>query len=166
MTQQNRGCLPPWLAKLISMFAADPPGPKFPKMNVNTKFITPAETNFYRVLAQVLGDRGVILMQVSMGQLIFLPGGEKSNPGRQAWFNKLSRRSLDFLICDPQTLRPLIAIELDEPSHDTPKRRQRDQEVNLAFKEVDLPLLRLRTKRSYNTQEIAGHLAPFFSNSL
>ena len=130
-------------------------------MMINKKFITASEKNSYKVLRHVLGDRGYVLMQVSLAQLIYLPGTNKTNEGRATWWNKLSRRSVDFLICDPDTLQPLVAIELDEPSHTTPKRQQRDDEVEKAMTVAGLPLLRVLASRSYSTREIANSLKAY-----
>lgn len=160
MNKQNRGCLPGWIARIIAGIDSQSTGPTLPKMNINTKFITPAETNFYRVLSQVLGTRGIVLMQVSLGQLVYVPGSNNANSGRTTWWNKLSRRSIDFLICNPDTLRPMLAIELDEPSHARPRRQQRDEEVEQALRACGLPLIRVVTSRSYSTKEIADCVLP------
>jgi hypothetical protein len=78
---------------------------------VNRFFVTDAEANFFRVLRAVVGQRGHILAQVPLGRLVFFPGNNQSNPGRSAWQNKVSQKSIDFVVCEPQTLRPLVAIE-------------------------------------------------------
>ncbi len=160
MPEQRKGCLPACL-RFLASFGSQEPEPSLPKMMVNKKFITASEKNFYLVLRHVLGERGHVLAQVSLAQLIYLPGTNNTNPGRATWWNKLSRRSVDFLICDPDTLRPLVAIELDEPSHAKPKRQQRDMEVEQAFRAAGLPLLRVLAGRSYNTREIADCIAPY-----
>jgi len=55
----------------------------------------------------------------------------------------------------------LVTIELDEPSHATPKRQQRDLEVDKSLQAAGLPRLRVLAGRSYNTREIADCLAPY-----
>ena len=153
------GCLAVIFLGLASALAPKPQRPRLPQMNVNTRFISYSEGSFYRVLEQVVGPHGLILMQVSIGQLIYVPGNNQTNPGRMLWWNKLCRRSVDFLICDAKTLRPIVAIELDDSSHNHPKRQQRDAEVNAAFREAGLPLLRIKASRSYNPKELAERLA-------
>ena len=160
MPGQRKGCLPTCL-RFLAAFGSREPEPSLPKMMINKKFITASEKNFFMVLRHVLSDRGHVLAQISLAQLIYLPGTNNSNQGRATWWNKLSRRSVDFLICDPDTLRPLVAIELDEPSHAKPKRQQRDDKVDKALRAAGLPLLRVLAGRSYNTKEIADCIAPY-----
>ncbi|MCS7034946.1 MAG: DUF2726 domain-containing protein, partial [Phycisphaerae bacterium] len=82
-----------------------------PKVQVNKYFVSNAEANFFRVLKRVVGDRGHVLAQVSLRQLLWIPGDNQSNPGRAAWQNRIDKRSVDFVVCDPSTLTPKLVIE-------------------------------------------------------
>jgi very-short-patch-repair endonuclease len=115
------------------------------------------------VLRVVVADRGHILAQVSLRQLLWLPGNNHSNPGRSAWQNKIAAKSVDFVICDPATLRPRLVIELDEPSHARPERQIRDEEVELMLNSAGLPFVRVITSRSYNTRELAATILPYLT---
>ncbi len=127
---------------------------------VSTKFVSRAEAGFFRVLHKVVGDRGHILGQISLSQLLFFPGSERSHPGRLGWHNKARGKTIDFLICDPATLRPRLAIELDEPSHAEPHRQTRDEEVELLLRVAGLPLIRVLTSRGYETRELWASISP------
>lgn len=133
----------------------------FPKVQVNRYFVSDAEANFFRVLEHVVGSRGHVLAQVSLRQLLWMPGNNKTNPGRAIWQNKVAARSIDFLICDPQTLRPRLVIELDEPSHARPDRQTRDEEVQAILRAAELPFLRVLTARMYHTRELAETVLPY-----
>ena len=102
---QPKGCLLGWLFTLLG---DRPPAsaPPLPNVMPNKFFITDAERAFFLVLRQVTGTRAHILAQVSLKQLLYLPGSNTSNPGRSTWQNKINQRSLDFLLLHPQTLRP------------------------------------------------------------
>lgn len=65
------------------------------------------------------------------------------------------------MLTDPVRLRPLVAIELDEPSHARPSRQTRDDNVERICAAAGLPLVRVLTSRSYNTAELAAALEPF-----
>jgi hypothetical protein len=157
---QNRsGCL----GFLFGFFRNEPPptdSADLPKVQVNKYFVTNAEANFFRVLRQVVGTSGHVLAQVPLGRLLWFPGNNQSNPGRQSWDNRIARKTVDFLICDFSTLRPLVAIELDEPSHDAPKRQARDEQVEIMLRAAGLPLIRFRTARMYDTRQLLSSLAP------
>ena len=154
------GCL----GFLSRLFASDSPSSgkaaALPKVMVNKFFVSNAEADFFRVLTRVVGNQGHILAQVSLGQLLYLPGSNQSNPGRGTWQNKIKPRSIDFVICDPATLRPLVAIELDEPSHTEPRRQTRDDEVERIVQASGLPLLHVITSRNYDTRELAATILP------
>lgn len=139
-------------------------GDAMPRVMVSTKFVSPAEANFFRVIRTVVGNRGHVLAQVALNRLLFLPGSERTDPGRSAWANKIARRSLDFVVCDPATLRPLVAIELDDETHATPSRQTRDDEVERLLQAAGLPLVHVLPSRTYDTRELdvalAPHLAP------
>lgn len=160
MAESARGCL----GFLFELFGArgrrDGADRTMPTIQVSNRFITDAEADFFRVLTRVVGAKAYVLAQVSLKQLLWLPGNSKTNPGRGTWQNKIAGRSVDFLICDPSTLHPIVAIELDEPTHAQPGRQTRDAEVEAALHAAGLPLLRVLTSRSYNTRELSAALAP------
>ena len=131
-----------------------------PRVTVNKKFISPAEADFFRVLRAVVGGRGHVLAQVSLRQLLYFPAKQQ---GTQSWRNKTASRAIDFVVCDAATLRPLVAIELDEPSHARPERQTRDDEIHVILTAAGLPLLNVLTSRSYDTRELDASLRPFLA---
>ena len=156
--REQQGCLG-LVFKLLGIPA--PAKDDMPRVQVNKYFVTDAEADFFRVLRSVVGASGHILAQVSIGQLLWFPGNYQSNPGRQAWKNRVAAKSVDFVICEFSTLRPLVAIELDEPSHDRPDRQTRDEQVEAILNAASLPLVRFRTARTYDTRTMLSTLAPF-----
>ena len=135
----------------------------FPKVQVNKYFVSDAEGNFFRVLHKVVGDRGHVLAQVSLRQLLWFPGNSHSNPGRQTWQNKVAAKSVDFVVCDPATLRPLVVIELDDRTHARPERQTRDDEVRDLLDAAGLPLVGVLCSRNYDTREIWAAIAPYLA---
>lgn len=118
-------------------------------LRVSNLFITKAEASFLRVLLQTDIERQYILLaQVSLQQLLYV------YPGQQAWKNKVRAKSIDFLLCDKQTLSPVLAIELDDRSHQQAERQVRDAEVDQLFAAAGLPLLHLPARNSYDTRQL------------
>lgn len=56
------------------------------------------------------------------------------------YFNKIAQKHVDFLICTADTLTPLIGIELNDSSHHSFHRAERDREVETIFRYAQLPL--------------------------
>lgn len=102
-------------------------------------FLSPAELNFYRVLQQSVNGQFLICPKVSLGDLFYTQTGEWKN--NQAYHNKINRKHVDFLLCDPKTIRPVLGIELDDASHQRTDRRERDKLVDAVFEVAKLPLL-------------------------
>lgn len=158
------GCL----GSLLGMFIGkrqDQNTDGIPKVQISNRFISNAEADFFRVLTKVVGNRGHILAQVSLKQLLYLPGKDQTTPGRRTWQNKINQRSLDFLICDPATLQPRLAIELDDSSHARPDRQTRDEEVHLMLEASGLPTVRILCDRNYDTRELAATILPHLAEN-
>jgi hypothetical protein len=115
-------------------------------------FLSPAEAAFFRVLKSMTGDKLVICPKVSLADLFFVPHREES----QAYQNKLDRQRVDFVLCNPQTLQPVLAIELDDASPARPDQPAQDEFVDQVCAATGLPLVRVPVRPAYNTQELAA----------
>ena len=82
----------------------------------------------------------------------FLAVTDQSN--FQSHYNRIDRKHVDFLLCDPNTLEPAFAIELDDSSHRQAERGQRDTFVETILAKASLQLVRIPVRASYNTQEL------------
>ena len=76
-------------------------------------FLSPAEFSFYRVLCTVVGNQGVVCPKVNLADIFYVARPNEN----QAYRNKIDRKHVDFLICDPGTMKPRVGIELDDASH-------------------------------------------------
>lgn len=131
--------------------------PGFP-YEVQRNFLSAAELNFFHTLRSVVGDQAVICSKVSLGDVFHVTGVDRSK--FRAYRNKIDRKHVDFLLCDPGTMRPLVGIELDDRSHQRQDRQDRDAFVGQVFMAARLPLVHIPAKRSYNTQEIFLRIIP------
>lgn len=121
---------------------------------LRSRFLSHAEFSFFRVLQQAVGDRYYILIKVRVADLLYVKRPHENFPAR----NRIDRKHVDFVICDPNTMQPLAAIELDDSSHQRADRRDRDSFMNAAFLNAGLPLVHIPAARSYNPRRIAEHL--------
>ena len=64
-------------------------------------------------------------------------------------FNKISRKTIDFVIVDKKTTKILLAIELDDSTHKRKDRIKRDLFINNLFKKVGINLLRYPVYKTY-----------------
>ena len=118
--------------------------------------MTKAENDFFGLLKALLQDRYQIFPQVHLSALL----DEKKVKGQnwQAAFRHINGKSVDFVVCDKTYARPLLAIELDDFSHDTEGRRSRDVEVERMFESAHMPLLRLMDYQAMSRETIATQI--------
>ncbi len=101
--------------------------------------MTVAERDFYGMLTQILGTDYLVFPQVHMSAIL---GHKVKGQNWKAAFRHVNQKSVDYVICDNANLIPLIAVELDDRSHDADDRRARDIEVERILSEAGFPLLR------------------------
>lgn len=123
---------------------------------VRDDFLTPPEASLCHVVTSVLGSQAVVCPKVRLGDIFFVHKGEN----RMSHANRINAKHVDFLLCEPQTLKPLAGIELDDASHQRPDRRERDAFVDKVFKSAGLPLFHIKTQATYKPSNIAGLLRP------
>lgn len=118
---------------------------------------SPAERAFLGVLDQVLGNDFRVLGKVRVAEVL----GIASCQTRAAWqkaFNRISAKHFDFLLCRPDDLRPVCAIELNDLSQTRSQRRRRDDFLHDACTAAGLPLVFFPAQRSYVPDEVHGVL--------
>jgi hypothetical protein len=116
-------------------------------------FLSAAEQSFYLVLKNATTGSFLVCPKVSLGDLFYV---RSSDPSKfRIYSNKIDRKHVDFLLCDPKTVRPLLGIELDDKSHQRDDRRTRDEFVQKVFAAAKLPLLRIPARQSYTVSEIS-----------
>lgn len=114
--------------------------------------MTTAERSFYGVLSLVLKDsRFCIFSKVRLADLLYLPN---NTINRQAYWNKLQSKHVDFLICDKKLLKPLLVVALDDASHSYSERVECDIFVNQALQEAGLNIVRIKAANTYVINEV------------
>ena len=101
--------------------------------------MTRAEHDCYK-LVRGLGDKYFVFAQVHLPQIV------TEKVSRQNWTAArwhIDRKSVDFVIASKDTVSPLLAIELDDWSHNREDRKDRDREVERILEEAEVPLLRI-----------------------
>jgi len=124
---------------------------KFP-YKLRDDFLSPAEHSFYMVLQQAVSDWALICPKVNLSDLFYA----KISDAREyrIFTNKIDRKHVDFVLCDPQTMKPLLGVELDDKSHKQKKRQERDKFVDGVFQAAKIPIARITARRTYNANEL------------
>jgi hypothetical protein len=116
------------------------------------------EAEFFTKLEHAVSERYYVFPQVHLSSLLSPQAQSKD------WlyaFRHINGKSVDYVLCDKQTLRPTYAIELDDYTHDKADRRKRDAEVERIFYEAELPLVRFRNKNISEAEIIKALMNTF-----
>ena len=108
----------------------------------NRKYVimTEREQEFYKKLKLVCGDSILIFPQIHLSSLFF--HNVKGQNFKLA-FRFINRLSVDFVLVDSRNFKTLLAVELDDSTHNEKDRIKRDLIVNDIFKKAHFPLLRV-----------------------
>jgi hypothetical protein len=123
---------------------------------VRDDFLSPAELSFYLVLKSAVSEWALVCPKVALGDLFYAKSSDHSQ--YRTYTNKIDRKHVDFLLCDPKTVRPILGIELDDKSHQRPDRQERDEFVENVFSAAKLPLVRVPVRHSYSVTELNSFL--------
>lgn len=115
---------------------------------------TAAERSFYGVLKLAVDNhRAEVFGKVRVADVI-TPKKGKGRGGWQKAFNRISRKHFDFLICSSDDLSLICAIELNDKSHNSKKRKERDEFLVSACKSAEVPLVQFPAQASYQVADI------------
>ena len=114
---------------------------------------SPAERSFLGALEQALGDELRIFGKVRVADVVKVEG-VRDRSTRQRAFNRIQAKHFDFLLCRPDDLSVVAAMELDDRSHGARKRRERDDFLRGVCQAAGLPLLNIPAQRSYSVAEL------------
>ena len=104
-------------------------------------------TYYETILFSILGDfckkyNFVLLSKVRLADFI-QPLNTSNRSDFLHWFNRIAAKHVDFLVCDPKTIKPLCAVELDDYTHQYKSRQERDEFVDNVYRSMQLPILHI-----------------------
>ena len=111
--------------------------------------ITLNELIFYKVLLEIAKELNLILLcQVSLYSII------QTKNKNDAYFNKIRSKSIDFVLVRQADCKIKLCIELDDSTHNYQNRIERDKFINSLFQDLNINLLRVKSKSVYNKESI------------
>jgi len=156
-TNENPGCLSFFTNLFGRGKAAEPmtieivsAEPEVMPYRVRDDFLSPTEMSFYRVLQLAVGTHASIFAKVGLSDVFYVARPQEN----QSYRNRIAQKHVDFVMCDPQTLKPLFAVELDDTSHQRTDRQERDAFVDQVFQAANLPLVHMTAQREYRVHDL------------
>ncbi len=114
------------------------------------RMLSDAEAAFYWALKRAVGDRWVILPRVPLHRVF-----RRIEHLPREMYTMLENGEVDFLLVHPRSWEPVCGIELDDSTHHSPTRRERDRRKEALFRAAGLPLLRWSMSERWDVEEIA-----------
>jgi len=119
---------------------------ELPPYALRDAFLSAAELHFYHTLAWSIPEGCTLLSKVRLSDLFYV---KRPQENRGA-MNRIHMKHVDFILCNAQTMQPLLGIELDDKSHQRSDRKARDQFVDAVFAKANLPLLHVPAASGYD----------------
>jgi Protein of unknown function (DUF2726) len=114
------------------------------------QFMSTPELALLRTLREMVGTRYIICPKVALNDVFYIV-----RPNENVhFFNKIFRKHVDFLLCDPNSLRPVIGVELVKPVARN-ETRDADQFMENLFLSAGLPLVHVPSSERYAQQDVA-----------
>lgn len=113
--------------------------------------LTEGELVFYHILREAVAERWSVCAMVRLADLIQV---RRQARDHLAWRNRILSKHVDFVLCEHDTMRVRLAVELDDRSHDRPDRVERDAFLDSALEAAGVPLLRVKAAGSYDVQQL------------
>ncbi|HEY1726388.1 MAG TPA: DUF2726 domain-containing protein [Steroidobacteraceae bacterium] len=119
--------------------------------------LSPGERDFFNALVTAVPPHVHVLAKVRLGDLIDVTLPKRD---RQFWshLNRVNRKHVDFVLCVRTGLSVLGAVELNDSSHQNPKRMERDKLIRECLTAAGIPLIEIKASRQYTPSAIAAAL--------
>ncbi|MBO9360605.1 MAG: DUF2726 domain-containing protein [Thermoflexus sp.] len=118
------------------------------------RMLSDAEAAFYWALKRAVGDRWVILPRVPLHRVF-----RRIKHLPREMYTMLENGEVDFLLVHPRSWEPFCGIELDDSTHHSPTRRERDRRKEALFRAAGIPLLRWSMGERWDVEEIAARVS-------
>lgn len=146
----------------VAALKLNDPSVSFPYKKKNNLF-TEAEREFLKLLQTAVGQRYQIICRVQLSDIISIKHGTDKKTNATA-LQRATGKQLDFVLCDKETLAPVVAVDLVHKTANGSYKAQRDWFVSGALDSASIPHLRIKVKSGYKPQAIreciAAKLAP------
>lgn len=114
--------------------------------------LTFTEQRFFALLHEALPEHQ-IFVQVALNQMIKVD----NSYNWAKWYNRIAQMSVDFVISNNKGY-VIAAIELDDKSHDNPKRQAQDAKKDKALTSAGIYMLRYRCESMPNISTIQNDI--------
>lgn len=112
-------------------------------------FLTTTELALFRMLMDMMGERYAICPKVALNDVFYI-----LRPNENVhFFNKIFRKHVDFLLCDPTTFAPSFGVEIVKPIAKD-GGREADKFMEDLFVDAGIPLVHIPSAEKYKATDV------------
>lgn len=112
-------------------------------------FLSTPELALLRVLQNMVQGHYAVCPKVALNDIFYI-----ARPNENVhFFNKIFRKHVDFLLCEPDTLKPAIGVELVKPVARN-ETRETDRFMQDLFLSAGLPLVHVPSSDRYSESDL------------
>jgi hypothetical protein len=117
--------------------------------------MTPGEFGVWYALHSAVKGKYRLFCKVRLADIVCCP---PDRINERYWFRKISAFHIDFVICDPHTTAPLLAIELDDRLHRERRQKTFDDFKDAVLRVANMPIYRIPAQSAYDPEELKRHI--------
>jgi hypothetical protein len=115
-------------------------------------FLSKTELALFRTLSHMMGERYVICPKVALSDVVYIV-----RPNENVhFFNKIFRKHVDFLLCDPRTFKPSFGVEIVKPIAKEGFVREADKFMEELFTDAGIPLVHIPSSENYDPVDVVA----------
>jgi predicted RNA-binding Zn-ribbon protein involved in translation (DUF1610 family) len=112
-------------------------------------FLSKTEAALFRCLVDLMGERYVVCPKVALTDLFMIV-----RPNENVhFFNKIFRKHVDFLLCDPKKFNPAFGVEIVKPIAKE-GMRSADKFIADLFGDAGVPLVHVPLSEKYEPSDV------------
>lgn len=117
------------------------------------QLFTPVEHTFLKLIEQAAGHEFRIICRVRLSDVVTVhKQADKKKAGLA--LSRAASRQLDFVLCDKDNMRPILAIDLVHSQGKAGYKTQKDWFVTGALDAAGIPHARIKVKSGYSVEDI------------
>lgn len=124
---------------------------RIPHFRRTTSLLTSQQRAFYTALIRAVGPQPMVFARVNLGYLVQHPGDD---PNYHDHWRRVCRRWLDFVICSPNSMSPVLAIKLETRLERKRRTLGGLDVLDDTLSSARIPLLRVSLADQYDPTEL------------
>ena len=113
------------------------------------------ERKFFEGLHKIVPENYAVFPQVVLSNIVDVTAPKKEAMG---WRNKINRKTIDFVLFEKPYYKPVLAIEYDGKTHNSPRRVKRDEEVEKILNSAGINIFHVKHDKNIDLEQVKNKI--------